>query len=141
MTVTPTIRAALPDEAEALLALWREADAAPSVSDDVESIRRLIARDPDALLVAEEDGRLVASLIVGWDGWRAGLYRLAVAPAHRRRGVASALVEAAEDRLRVLGARKVAANVIAEHDHAVGFWAAGGYEHEERVGRWTKRLG
>jgi hypothetical protein len=31
--------------------------------------------------------------------------------------------------------------VIGDHDHAVGFWTALGYEHEERVGRWTKRLG
>jgi hypothetical protein len=81
VTGSPTIRTARPDEAEALLDLWREADAAPSVSDDVDSIRRLIARDPEAPLVADQDGVVVGSLIVGWDGWRAALYRLAVSPA------------------------------------------------------------
>jgi GNAT superfamily N-acetyltransferase len=57
----------------------------------------------------------------GWDGWRL-TDRPAVMPAWRRRGVARLLVAHAEDRLRTLGARRVAAMVITEHDQAVGDW-------------------
>jgi ribosomal protein S18 acetylase RimI-like enzyme len=135
------IRPAMPPDAEAVLASWREAEAAPSASDDVTSIRRLIDHDPGALLVATSDGRIVGTVIATWDGWRGGIYRLAVAPDHRRRGLGRRLVAAAEERFRRVGAPKISALVLHEHDHAVGFWRAIGYEHDDRIARWTRTLG
>jgi ribosomal protein S18 acetylase RimI-like enzyme len=126
--VTWSIRPGTAADADALLALWSAAAAEETVSDDVESIANMLARDAGALLLAEADGALIGSLIVGWDGWRGQLYRLAVDPAWRRRGVATALVRAAEERLRGLGARRVAAIVITSHDHAQSFWRSVGYE-------------
>ena len=134
------VRTALDRDVRAILALWEGAGAVRGTTDDPASIRRLLARDPDATLIAELDGRIVGTLIVGWDGWRAGLYRLVVLPRVRRRGIGALLVRAAEQRLRVLGARRVAAIVIAEHDHAVGFWEAMGYRHDARVHRYVRDL-
>lgn len=132
------IRTATEADVDAVLALWREADAIASVSDDPESVRRLLSRDPDALLIAETAGRLIGTIVAGWDGWRGAIYRLAVAPDHRRRGVASALVRASEERLVALGARRIGAIVVHEHDHAIAFWRALGYEHDARVVRYVK---
>ncbi len=135
------IRAGRSEDVERVLLLWRRADAAPSVSDDAEGVTTLLARDPEALLLAEDDGELVGTLIAGFDGWRGTLARLAVDPAWRRRGVASQLLAAGEERLRRLGARRVSAIVMTEHDHAVGFWDAVGYRRDDRVGRYVKNLG
>jgi ribosomal protein S18 acetylase RimI-like enzyme len=134
------IRAGSSTDVAAVLALWRRADAAPSVSDDVDGVMTLLERDPDALLLAERDGALVGTLIAGFDGWRGTLARLAVDPEYRRRGIATALLLAGENRLRSLGARRVSAIVMSEHDHAVGFWSAVGYARDERVGRFVKNL-
>jgi ribosomal protein S18 acetylase RimI-like enzyme len=134
------IRPARTVDAEAVLRSWEEADAAPSVSDDVASVRRLIDHDPEALLVAELDGRIVGTVMATWDGWRGGIYRLAVAREHRRRGLGRQLVAAAEERFRRVGAPKISALVLHEHDHAVGFWRAIGYEHDDRIARWTRTL-
>jgi len=123
-----------------VLALWAEAGAEPSISDDVDSIERLIGSDPDALLVAVAGNGIVGTAIATWDGWRGGIYRLAVRPAWRRRGIASMLVDASEERLRALGAPKVAALVLDAHDHAVGFWRARDYEPDERLTRWVREL-
>ncbi len=71
-----------------VFALWRAAELPPSVTDDVDSVRRLIAHDAAALLVAEIDGEIVGSLCGTGDGWRGNLYRLAVHPSHRRGGIA-----------------------------------------------------
>jgi ribosomal protein S18 acetylase RimI-like enzyme len=80
--------------------LWHTvADVLPSSTDDEPAVRALLARDPEALLVSEDDGRTVATVIVGWDGWRGNLYRLAVDPASRRVRVASSLIGEAERRL------------------------------------------
>src|SRR4051794_41733568 len=80
------IRECRPEEAEAVLLLWRQAETTPSPTDTVEDLRRVIADGPAVVLVAEEAGQLVGSLIGGFDGWRANLYRLAVHPDWRRGG-------------------------------------------------------
>ena len=125
--MTWSIQAGGAHDAEAILALWRRAEAEETVSDDAESVHALLARDPGSLLIAEVDGAVIGSLIVGWDGWRGQLYRLAVDPSWRRRGVATELVRTAEERLRGLGVRRVAAIVVTAHDHAQGFWRSVGY--------------
>lgn len=123
-----------------VLALWREAGSRPSGTDDDGALRLLIERDPDALLIAEADGEVVGSLIVGWDGWRAGFYRLAVRPDRRRRGIALALVREGERRLRELGAVRLTAIVATEDEEAVALWEAAGYRHQPEVGRFVRML-
>jgi ribosomal protein S18 acetylase RimI-like enzyme len=134
--VRPARRAEIP----AVLALWREADAVPSVSDDPAGLGRLLDTSQDALLVAEAGGRLVGTIVAGWDGWRGNLYRLAVLPAERRRGIALRLVAEAEHRLTAKGAVRISALVMSEHDPAVALWRAAGYTHDPRVGRYVRSL-
>jgi ribosomal protein S18 acetylase RimI-like enzyme len=115
-------------DAPTVLALWSEAEAEPTHTDDEQSIRRLIERDPAALIVAEVDRRLVGSVIAGWDGWRGSIYRLAVAPDHRRRGVGRQLVHRAEERLAQAGAVRCQAIVVETESQAVAFWRTSGWE-------------
>jgi ribosomal protein S18 acetylase RimI-like enzyme len=94
----------------------------------------------DALLVAQVEGRLAGTIIAGWDGWRGSLYRLAVLPPARRRGIALRLVAEAERRLAAKGARRLSAIVMSEQDPAVALWLAAGYHHDTRVGRYVRTL-
>ncbi|MCX5389302.1 GNAT family N-acetyltransferase [Streptomyces sp. NBC_00094] len=134
------IRAARPDEAEAVLAFWQESAKGTSVSDDVEGVTRLVERDPDALILALADGLIVGSVIAGWDGWRASLYRLAVLPSHRRRGISTVLLRAAEERFAALGGRRADAMVLEANETGRRLWTAAGYEREDRWRRWVKPL-
>src|SRR5258707_8253494 len=104
-----TIRPCRVDECVEVLDVWRRSATLPSVSDDVESVRRVVAAGPGTLLVAEADGAMVGTIIAGWDGWRGSIYRLAVVPEQQRRGVARALVEAAVQWPRAHGAPRVGA--------------------------------
>jgi ribosomal protein S18 acetylase RimI-like enzyme len=134
------IRPSGPDDVVAVLDVWRRAEAEPSVTDDADSVRRLVAHDSHALLVAEVDGEIVGTLIAAWDGWRGNLYRLAVVPEHRRRGIARALVAHGEREMERRGAIRLTAIVVEDHDGATGFWDAAGYTRQSRRLRFVKNV-
>ncbi|MFD6887603.1 GNAT family N-acetyltransferase [Streptomyces sp. NPDC059957] len=134
------IRAAVPADAETVLAFWKEAAEGTSITDDADGVTRLVTRDPEALILAECDGVLVGSVIAGWDGWRASLYRLAVLPSRRRQGIATALLEAAERRFVAVGGRRGDAMVLEANERAQRAWAAAGYHREDHWRRWVKPL-
>lgn len=135
------IRAAREADLPAVLALWRAAASEQTATDDVDALRALLARDPGALLVAiADDGAVVGSLIAGFDGWRGSLYRLAVHPSRRRRGLGTALLRAGERRLAELGARRLDAIVVSTAEPALAFWAAAGYERQDARSRFVRTL-
>jgi ribosomal protein S18 acetylase RimI-like enzyme len=136
----PNLRLGRVDDVTAVLDLWRRADASPSSTESAEDVHGLLERDPEALILADSAGEIVGSLIVGWDGWRGTFYRLAVAPAHRRHGLASALVHAGEERLRALGAHRLNAIVETHEPDAMAFWASAGYELQTSRSRFVKNL-
>ncbi|MEV4615685.1 GNAT family N-acetyltransferase [Kitasatospora sp. NPDC049258] len=134
------IRTAVPDEIPALLDFWARAAEGTSITDDAAGVTALIARDPDALLVAERDGAVAGTVIAGFDGWRCHLYRLAVDPQQRRRGVAAALLAAAEARFEALGGRRADAMVLDRNELGRQFWQGAGYHPQEQWTRWAKPL-
>jgi ribosomal protein S18 acetylase RimI-like enzyme len=127
-------------DVDAVLAFWRRAGAASNSTETAADLRGLLARDPEALLLAEEGGEIVGSLVAAWDGWRGTFYRLAVLPSRRRRGLALELVRAGEERLRALGARRLNAIVESDHPDAMAFWSAAGYDLQSARSRFVKNL-
>jgi ribosomal protein S18 acetylase RimI-like enzyme len=134
-------RSATPEDIPAVLALWQAAGGPESVTDTPEGLARLLRADRDGLLIADCAGQPIASLIATWDGWRGNLYKLAVRPARRREGIATALVREGERRLRARGAARLSAIVADQDPVAVEFWRAAGYRRQPDQARFARHLG
>jgi ribosomal protein S18 acetylase RimI-like enzyme len=134
------IRVCRQEDIEAVLELWRQAGAIPSVTDTAPDLHRAITEGPAHVLVAEAGGRLVGSIIGTFDGWRGNIYRLAVDPDYRRQGIARALVAEVEKRLSEQGAKRITALVEKNHPLAMNFWDAVGYRVDERIVRRVRTV-
>ena len=131
------IRECHPEEAEALLTLWRAAGTSPSVTDTITDVRGVIASHA-FVLVAEVNERIVGSLIATFDGWRGNMYRIAVHPDYRRRGIGRTLVSEGEKCLAKLGAKRITALVEEKYPWALAFWSSVGYEIEPGIIRFFR---
>ena len=135
------IRQCRQDDVQGVLDLWRAAEATVSVTDTPSDLLSAIENGPAHVLVAETgDRRIVGSVIGVFDGWRGNIYRLAVHPSYRRRGIGRALVAEAETPLAQQGARRITALVEKDHPWATGFWGAAEYELDTRIVRYVKGL-
>jgi ribosomal protein S18 acetylase RimI-like enzyme len=138
-----SIRRGRPEDIGHVLELWARAGASPTLTDMPEVLAQLLESTQSVLLLAEIDGGLAGTVIGGWDGWRGNIYRLAVAPEHRRRGVASALMREVDAALAAMGARRITALVERDHPWAVGFWNAlerAGYRYDPTMTRYVKNF-
>ena len=136
-----TFRPATAADVYAVLSFWLEsAENAARPADSADAVRRLLDRDPDALILALRSGEIVGSVIAGYDGWRCHLYRLAVSPGERRRGVGRRLLEYAEQRLVDVGATRLDAMVLEGNDLGRDVWERNGYAPQPEWRRWVKPL-
>lgn len=119
------IRLATSADHETIAALWEEARL-PTV--DIEEWDSLIASPNAMILLAEHEGALSGAVVASFDGWRAYIYHIAVVPGRRRTGVAVALMQEAERRLRDLGARGILTLVNESNAPGLALTKSLGYE-------------
>ena len=133
-SVEVSVRAYDAADRAALEALWLEVfPDDPAWNAPARMIENKLRVQPELLLVATADAKLVGAVMAGFDGVRGWLYHLAVLPAWRRRGIATQLVRKAEVSLVALGCPKVNLQVRATNSQVIAFYQSLGYLAEERV--------
>jgi ribosomal protein S18 acetylase RimI-like enzyme len=136
-----TFRSAVPADVDSILLFWKEAaEDSNRPADTREAVYRLIHGDADALVLVTDDALIVGSLVIGWDGWRCHLYRLAVRPDYRRRGIGTSLLKRAEERFLAVGGARADAMVLDGNDSAHELWSWAGYTRQDEWSRWVKTL-
>ena len=79
------------------------------------------------------DGRLVATIMVGYEGHRGWVNYLAVAADCRRRGFGRLLMEEAEARVREMGCPKINLQIRRSNAGVVAFYRSIGYAEDDVV--------
>lgn len=110
-----------------VIALWDRCKLTRPWNDPVTDIGFARRGPASAVLVWEEKGQIIASVMVGHDGHRGTLYYVGVDPTHRDKGLGREVAEAAEHWLAERGAWKINILVRDDNTSAREFWAHVGY--------------
>jgi ribosomal protein S18 acetylase RimI-like enzyme len=138
---TLEIRPFRDDDRAAIVDLWRVCfPDDPPHNDPDKVIERKRPVQPELFLVGCLEGRVVCTVIGGYDGYRGWVYHLATAPQHRRKGLGRQMMNEVEGRLADIGCPKLNLQVRATNEAVVAFYEALGYRIEDRVSL-GKRLG
>jgi ribosomal protein S18 acetylase RimI-like enzyme len=127
------IREFQPHDEDAVIVLWERCGLVRPWNDPRKDISRKLKVRPDLFLVGVADGKVVATVIAGYDGHRGWINYVAVAPEERRRGCGSAMMREAEDRLRIAGCPKVNLQIRHGNVDVIAFYASLGYVQDEVV--------
>ena len=134
-----TIRPFEEDDAAPVIALWHACNLVVPWNDPAHDIACKLKVNPELFLVAVEAGRVVGTVMVGYDGHRGWINYLGVAPELRRRGVGRLLMQEAETRLRARGCPKINLQVRTTNLEVIEFYKAIGFQ-EDPVVSFGKRL-
>jgi ribosomal protein S18 acetylase RimI-like enzyme len=131
-----------PDDYLSIIDLWKAAGPGIQLrrSDSPEEIEKKTARDGDLFLVAESEGRIVGSVIGGFDGRRGLIYHLAVDSSLRKNGIGTQLMEEVERRLKEKGCIKCYLLVTKENVSAMRFYEQRGWSNMENVTIYGKDI-
>ena len=121
------------DDYEEVYTLWKKIKGfgLRSIDDSREGVDRFLKRNPTSSVVAEEDGKIVGSILCGHDGRRGCFYHVCVDKDYRRRGIGKNMVVFAMEALRREKINKVSLIAFTKNDVGNAFWNTIG---------WTQRL-
>ena len=129
----PVIRAMRDEDEAAVVAVWHAAGVSRPWNDPARDIAFARRDAHSTILVAEVEGRIAATAMLGEDGHRGWVYYVAADPAHQGTGLGRAIMTAAEDWLARRGVWKVQLLVREDNRKVVEFYERLGYRDTKTV--------
>ena len=115
------------------IALWQACGLTRPWNDPASDIA-LARRGPNStVLIGRDNDTIVATAMVGHDGHRGWVYYIAVDPERRAQGHGRAIMNAAEDWLRLAGIAKLQLLVRRTNAKAGAFYQSLGYTEAETI--------
>ena len=118
---------------EQVVALWKACELVVPWNVPEDDIALKLAYQPELFFVAERDGRVVGSVMAGYEGHRGQINYLSVEPALQGSGLGRELMEFAEAKLRDLGAPKINLQVRSKNREVIAFYESLGYKSDDTV--------
>jgi ribosomal protein S18 acetylase RimI-like enzyme len=124
------IRAFERADTDQVVELWHAVGLTRPWNDPHNDIQRKLTTQPDLFLVWDDNGDVIGTAMIGYDGHRGWVYYLAVDAERRGQGIARALMAEAERLLIDLGCPKLMLMVRADNTAVVDLYEHLGYELE-----------
>lgn len=127
------IRSFAINDEQAVIDLWTNCGLVRPWNNPHLDIARKLSEQPELFLVVEVDGKVVGSVMAGYDGHRGWIYYLAVDPDQRGNSYGRVLVDAAEQLLLQRGCPKVNLMIRNGNERVQAFYRQLGYSTDEVV--------
>ena len=121
------------DYQEDVIDLWEKCDLIVPQNDPIEDIQKKLDFQPELFFIALLDGKLVGSVMVGYEGHRGWLNYLAVSLDYQKQGYGNKLVNKAIYELKKIGCLKVNVQVRKSNTSAVEFYKHLGFKDDDVV--------
>jgi len=122
-----------------VIELWFKCKLVVPLNNPRRDIERKVEVDRDLLLVGIINGKVVATVMGGYEGHRGWINYLAVDPEHRNNGYGRLIMREVEKRIRARGCPKINLQVRATNDGVIKFYQSLGYSDDKVLG-FGKRL-
>jgi ribosomal protein S18 acetylase RimI-like enzyme len=83
--------------------------------------------------VAIDEGQVIGTVMAGYDGHRGWIYSIAVSSDYREKGLGSALLSYAEEKLSEKGCMKINLQIMEGNETVEVFYISNGYHTEKRI--------
>ncbi|MBD3217103.1 MAG: GNAT family N-acetyltransferase [candidate division Zixibacteria bacterium] len=131
-----------PEDYDSLIELW-EISGLPlrrKGRDSRENMIEYMKREPDFLIGAFDENKLVGVVIATSDLRKGWINRLAVHPKYRRHGIASELLKISEERLIKSGVEIISCLIMDDNQPSICFFQSEGYSSMREVLYFRKVL-
>ena len=121
------------EDEPAVINLWTRCGLVRPHNDPRKDIHRKSKVKPDMFLVGLIEGKLVATVMVGYEGHRGWINYLAVCPEHQKMGFGKQMMNEAERLLRSEGCPKINLQVRTSNAEVLAFYRAIGFVQDDVV--------
>lgn len=102
--------------------VWKDHDGINPVDDSMEGFTNYLKRNPTTSFAAEDNGKIVGTILAGHDGRRVFFHHVVVLPEYRNQGIGRKIVGHAMEALEKEGINKVALVVFQNNNLGNAFW-------------------
>lgn len=107
--------------------VWKDHNGINPVDDSLEGFTKYLKRNPTTSFVAEDNGKIVGTILAGHDGRRGFFHHVVVLPEYRNQGIGRKIVGHAIEALEKEGINKVALVVFEDNQLGNAFWEKLGF--------------
>ena len=117
----------------AVIALWKRCNLVTPQNDPAKDIRKKMDFQPELFFIGLLDGKVIGTIMVGYEGHRGWINYLAVAPEHQRHGYGKKLVQKAIEELKKIGCQKINLQVRRTNKQVVDFYKHLGFKEDDVI--------
>ena len=127
------LRAFQIEDENAVIDLWTRCGLVKSHNDPRKDIARKLKVNPKMFLVGLLEAKIIATVMVGYEGHRGWINYLAVSPECRMRGLGKRMMDEAERLLRREGCPKINLQVRTSNTEVLAFYKSIGFLQDDAI--------
>ncbi len=111
-----------------------------NVWENRKNLKHKIERDPESILLAIQNNKIIGCVFIVEDGWNAFIWRLSVRKKYRRQGIGKMLMQKAEEIIKKRGIKESSIFVDTKNEHLKQWYKKQGYLKTSNYTFFYKKL-